>query len=182
MRGALGVDAGRCRGEPTHCVHDVLAEQRGAVVAIGRHALERPIENPLQFGWPVRVREHIAEPHRVVGEPLDHGFLCAICLERQSAGEHAEEHQRKRIDVAATVQHVAGELLGTHVFRRTDHEAGLSDLLSFLPRHRLCDAEVHDLDDVVAAAAGCDHDVVGLEIPVDDPEIVSRLERFGCLL
>ena len=50
-----------------------------------------------------------------------------------------------------------------------------------LLRHHARDAEVHDLHVVGAGARFRQHDVVGLEIPMEDAEPVSGAERVGRL-
>ena len=73
------------------------------------------------------------------------------------------------------------ELLGAHVLGRADDEPGLRHLLRIVALHRLRDAEVDDLHAVRAVARLRDHDVVGLEIAMDDAHVVRGVERVGRL-
>ena len=73
---------------------------------------------------------------------------------------------------------VARELLGAHVIRRPDDVSRLRHFLRLVAR-RLGDAEVDDFDEVVAVARLRDHDVVRLEIAVDNSHVVSDGERLA---
>ena len=76
-------------------------------------------------------------------------------------------------------------LLGCHVLGRAEHRSDVGDsravLLLAVDRDDLGDAEVDDLDEVAAAVAGDDKDVVGLEVAVNDALFVGRAERLGQL-
>ena len=71
-------------------------------------------------------------------------------------------------------------MLGTHVLGRPDHQSRLRHLLRGIVRD-FGDAEVDDLHEIGPVAAARDHDVVGLEIAMDDPHVVRDGKCVGCL-
>ena len=89
--------------------------------------------------------------------------------------EHLVQHAGQAVDVAARV-HVAAprRLLGAHVGRRADREAGLGQLLGAGRAQRAGDAEVGD-DRLVAV----EEDVLGLDVTVDDAAAVRVGQRAG---
>ena len=87
------------------------------------------------------------------------------------AGEHLVEHEPEREDVGAMVERLAHDLLGRHVLRRAQQDAGLR-LHRRLVQAR--DAEVHDLH----APVGEHHDVAGLHVAVHDAALVRDRERL----
>jgi hypothetical protein len=93
--------------------------------------------------------------------------MFSFAREGELTGKHLEGHQRQGVLVALTAQRLASELLGAHVIGRAKDEACLGYLLP-VARHCLGDSEVHDLDQVAAIARATDHDILGLEIPVND--------------
>ena len=99
--------------------------------------------------------------HRVGG-----GFS----LEGPLAAQHLVEHGAERKDVGAMVDGQAAHLLGRHVAERPEHGAGVglhvgdAGFLRRRRRDRLGETEVEDLDVIVAP----DHDVLGLQIAMDD--------------
>jgi hypothetical protein len=107
--------------------------------------------------------------HRVAPRPL----------EGQAAGEHLVEDDAERVEVGRRGRLLPQRLLGRHVLRRAEHGAlgGERGLL-----HQAGEAEVEDLDEVLAAAAIEEVDVVGLEVAVDDAEVVGAGERGADLL
>ena len=79
------------------------------------------------------------------------------------------------------VELIARELLGAHVLRCAERDAGGRQVLPTLGLHRLGDPEVHDLDPIAAVVLSPDHDVLGLQVTVDNAEQVSGGERVGNL-
>ena len=93
-----------------------------------------------------------------------------------------EQQHAHRIDVAARIERLAARLFGRHVLGRTDDHALRGHARRTRPTlEELRDAEVADLHDVVRAAfvvlALEDHDVLGLEVTMDDAEVVRDRER-----
>ena len=95
-------------------------------------------------------------------------------MEGRLPGEELVEDAGEREDVAAAVDLlVAAGLLGAHVGRGAHHHAGRGQLLVHLA-HRARDAEVGHQHPIVL-----EHDVVGLDVPVDDALLVRVGERRG---
>ncbi len=103
-------------------------------------------------------------------------LLGAGAGERAVAGEQLVEHHAERVDVAALV-HLVGrraELLGRRV----------QELAEERPAHRQSggagddfgDAEVDELDHGLAELVPGHHDVVGRNVPVDDPLAMEEAE------
>ena len=95
--------------------------------------------------------------------------------ERDLSGEHGEGDEAQRVDVGADVEWLAGELLGTHVFRGPDRHPHGRDGLPTSPG-RLGDSEVHQLHELPAVGIPRDENVVRLEVAVDDSALVRRGE------
>ncbi len=94
-----------------------------------------------------------------------------VALERDAPGRHLVEDDPERVEVGAGVDGLALDLLRAHVFRRPDHDPGPGDALLL---ERAGDAEIHDVD----AAALVDHDVLRLEVAVDDAVAVGLGQAF----
>ena len=109
------------------------------------------------------------------GGNLLHDVLVAdgegiLTVERHATGETLVGHDAQRINVAATVERLRLGLLGTHVVRRADRHSGPGQLAA---RRRLRDAEVGDHRVPVLI----EHDVVGLDVAMDDFLLVGVGER-----
>ena len=89
----------------------------------------------------------------------------ALRLERSLAGQHLVENAAETVHVAPAVDHTAGDLLGTHVRRRSDPQPCGSDLLAVVVIvDGLGDAEVDDLDDLAGVVDAREHHVVRLQV------------------
>ena len=92
--------------------------------------------------------------------------------ERKSAGEHSEEDDAERIDVAGGAGGQAGRLLRRDVRRGAEHRAGFGE------RARVAhpgNAEVGDL----GAFLRVEQDVRGLQVAVHEPALVGMCEAGG---
>ena len=90
--------------------------------------------------------------------------------ERQRAGQQAIEEHTDRIEIRASIDFLAEDLLGRHVRRRA-HQAEVHGLL--LGAEDPGDSEVHDLDRAFVGH----HDVGRLDVTVDDAGAMRMLER-----
>jgi len=98
------------------------------------------------------------------------------------AGQHRVHQRAQRVDVRAGVDLVAADLLGRH-------EVGRADDLGLVgrPARRLVagaelgQAEVEHLGEVAAAGGAGDQHVLGLEVAVDDAEVVGLDQRAADL-
>ena len=94
-------------------------------------------------------------------------------VERQAAGHGFVEQDSHRVDIGTDVDLLTAKLLGRHVVRGSDDDAFARErAFSDVGAHDLADAEVHELDDQVAARLTHDHGVVGLDVAVDGPGVV----------
>ena len=98
-----------------------------------------------------------------------------VALERHTARHHLEEDDPQRIDIRALVDLLPLDLLRRHVLRRPDHHPGARDPF---PPERPGDPEVHDPGVPVLVH----HDVLGLQVAVDDPEVMGLRQAFAHLL
>ena len=114
------------------------------------------------FAWP-RIDE------LALGDPLEH-LVRVLALERQLADGELVEHDADGEHVGAEVERPALDVLGRHVRRRAEQLAGHGQPLEV---DHVRDAEVHQLHDAV----GPDHDVLGLDVAVQDAAGVRVGER-----
>ena len=104
-----------------------------------------------------------------VGDPAEH-LVRVATRERQGAGGQLVEHDADREQVGARVDRLAADQLRRHVGRAAEQLAGHRQLLVI---DDLGDAEVHQLE----AAVVPDHHVLGLDVTVDDADLVCVTER-----
>ena len=99
-----------------------------------------------------------------------------LAAERHAAGEQFEDDDPERVDVAPEVDGLAAGLLRAHVLGAA-HDVAPGGSRGSLARHPLRDPEVHHL----GRAVSVDHHVERLQVAVDDPDAVDRLEAVGDL-
>ena len=87
-----------------------------------------------------------------------------VALVRRRAGEHVIGRHAERIDVAAAIERPALDLLGAHVERRSHRHADLREIQTAVALH----ARQPEVGHLHLAAAG-EHDVLRLDVAVDDP-------------
>ena len=169
-----------------------LAARRGAAARatrrpVGRRAARFQCAPQCVGGRPASLRLLLERAHDAGGEIVGTGGRLVLevwCLlgdlfeqqprnrrrrERQLSGEHLVPHDTQTVDVGPPVDlAIAGRLLGTHVVRRADRDAGGGQRAR--PRRRgerLGDAEVGEDR---SAAAPLQQDVVGFDVAMDDAE------------
>jgi len=91
---------------------------------------------------------------------------------RRRPSEHLEEHAAHRVEVAAPVHRVAHRLLGAHVGRRPDDDPGLGQAPAVSGAQPQRDAEIRHQGRILVQ-----HDVLGLDVPVDEAAPVGVVER-----
>ena len=104
----------------------------------------------------------------------------ALPREWRNAGEHLVEQDAERVKIGARVHRFAAHLLRRHVGERSDQVVaalGGRDGLRRVVEDGSREPEVEDLGD----AARRDHHVRGLEVAVDDAEVVRGIECRGHL-
>ena len=128
------------------------------------------------------------ERRRLRGEDGRDEARLALPLERPAARRHLVEHGAEGEQVAARVGRLPLELLRCHVLHRPDHRpfggqrAGVRRCGREAgdPRRRFRVSPRQPEVEELGAGAG-QHDVAGLEVAVDDPLPVRRVERAGDL-
>ena len=90
------------------------------------------------------------------------------------AGDHFVHDDSEGVDVRAGVHLLEIDLLGRHVLRRSEHDSRSGHAVGV---HEPGQPEVHDPD----IALPVDHDVLGLEVAVDDAQPVGLGQAFGDL-
>ena len=111
---------------------------------------------------------------------LEENRGCERAIERHFAGEHLEQDDADRVEVASPIDGGSRCLLGRHVVGRADRNAGGRELRGLVERFR--DAEVHELHHALAILGVGQHDVVRLQIAMDDAVPVNRRQRRRHLL
>ncbi len=103
------------------------------------------------------------------------------------AGEHLVDQAADGVDVGAGIGRAPRRLLGGHVLRRPHGHprvgepppqiaVGVLLVLDVGVLAALGDPEVEHLDEVLLPVAGQDEDVLRLDVPVDDVDLVRRLD------
>ena len=154
-----------------------LQERGGGREAVLARLLHRLHHRLLQRQRHVDGRVDVADARRRVREVHRDDLDLVLGLERAAARQHLEQDHAGGVDVGARVDRLAQRLLGRQVFGRAEDDARLRERLA--PRLRLGhlrDAEVEDLDDLALPVALDQHDVLGLEVAMDDAGGVRVLE------
>ncbi len=117
----------------------------------------------------------------LVDDPVEHRL--DLAGERRLAEQALVEHHAEREDVGARVDLVrARHLLGTEVGDRADERARMRDPRELALERRASEPEVHDANPhAVALGRSPDHEVLGLDVAVDDALRVAVRERVGDL-
>jgi hypothetical protein len=106
--------------------------------------------------------------------------MVVLVPEWADAGQHLVGHGAQRIDVAAMVVALAADALGRQVVGGAHHPLlGRGVLGRLLGADQAGDAEVDHLDHAAAPAGRGQHDVVGLDVEVDDPLLVRGAQRLA---
>ena len=147
-------------------LHDRVA----ILLRLGHRARDHGVEPGGEVG-PLR-----GQPRRRLDEVRVDERRLGRRLERRLAAEALVEHAAERVEVGAAVDRLALELLGGGVLERADEEARLRQTRR---GHLLRDPEVAQVD---ALRRLRDEDVRRLDVPVDEPAVVRRVERARDLL
>ncbi len=153
-----------------------VGERLDRLVAILHPQRHPAVDHLLQPRRPRDVRIGLGQSLGLPREARLQYLARSLRVERRRPREHAEEDERERVEVAPPIERLSRELLGAHVFRGPDHQPGPGHLLVggiHHPRH----AEVDDLDEVAPVAVAPEHHIVGLEVAMDDLEVVRRGQR-----
>ncbi len=118
-------------------------------------------------------------PHRL-RQLVDDAIEDRLHLAREGglAREAFVEHRPERVDVRAPVERPRRDLLGAEIDDGPDQRPGLGQAI--LAR-REGEAEIHDPGPDVAGVVARGHDVLGLDVAVDDAAGVAVIERVGDL-
>ena len=117
-------------------------------------------------------RDHLVDLAGFLGrglDLLDGDADGGVAVKGQGAREHFIEHDAHGVDVRLLVGVLAARLLGADIVDRADGLVGHGDGFKLGDAG---DAEVHDLDGAVAE----DHDVLRLDVTVDDAALMRMLQ------
>ena len=118
-----------------------------------------------------------AECRRLRGEAFDQYGGRRGTSERRLTGEQFVQDRRQPVDVGLGAQlPLARRLLGTHVCGRSDRRTRPGQAIVALVGPDPGDAEVGQ-----QRVPAAQHDVLGLEIPMEDPVLVCILQSPGHL-
>ena len=103
--------------------------------------------------------------------------------EGQLPGEHLKHQHPQRIEVTTAIQALCLRLLGTHVLRSTTDNARISHSGgsggAHLPVKELGRSKVEDFAEFVSIRILGDHDVLGLDVAVNDIVGVSLCQGMA---
>ena len=97
---------------------------------------------------------------------LDQNRRRGHVVERNVAGEHLVQNHAKRIQVAARIDGFAFRLFRRHVLRRSERIARHRELGRLI--EGFGDAKVDELRDLLAVFGRREHDVVRLQVAMND--------------
>ena len=122
---------------------------------------------------------HVGQARGRLVQVGEHDGQLAVASERRRAGEALVEQAAERVDVCAPVDLAALDLLGRHVSDRANEAALAGQAADGGDMARK--PEVADVG-VLAFLFLPDEDVSRLDVPVDEPGLVRRVERRRHLL
>ena len=173
-------DAGLGRGEAArravgrdHRSAERRGELVGALEAADRVFLERLHRDLDEALGDVALGGDHARIRRRQREVHEHHLRGRVGLEREAAREQLEEDHADGVEIAAGVDRIAAALLGRHVVGGAADDARARDVGRADLGLHLREAEVDDLHEVAAGPHGLDDDVLGLQIAVNDVEVVG---------
>ncbi len=153
------------REDPLERARQGVAHLRRRLPAGAALAGQRAHDHGLERRRDLAGRDH-ARRERVLRDPLADERRRVVAGEGRAAGDRLVDHEADGEQVAPGVARLAGRLLGAHVARGPDH-ARAREAAALAGRREVAragQAEVEEPDVVVVP----DHDVVGLEVAVDD--------------
>ena len=153
-------------------------ERHGTRVALARRLRQR-LQDDLAHLRRERVLRHLLRGRRRVVHVRGEHRDCGRRLERHHARHHLVQNDPERVEVRAPVELLGLRLLRAQVLRRAVHHAVLRQLRLVRARRLLDlgDPKVEDLHKLSNAPEVAQHDVVRLEVSVDDAELVGLVQR-----
>ena len=163
----------RCRGRgrdqrrdgrrPLQRFAQALLQLTDASIAPDRIRVERPFDHAHEVLW--HVRPQVTERLTTATSVRLLQLLHRRGDDRVFPGDEVEEHDADAIEIALDRRLLTAEDLGRQIERCPDETAGTGE--------RLAGPEVHEDD----AAPGLAHDVLSLDVAVQQPGAVNRRER-----
>src|SRR5215204_7038195 len=117
-------------------------------------------------------------------QPGDHCLLGTFAGEGQLAGEQLEGKYCQRVDITSAIQRLPSDLFRTHEFRRPKHDTGsreLDDIRSGAPLLGQTEVHNHCSEAIWRLRLRDQHDILGLEIAVDDLKLVGMRKALADL-
>ena len=168
---------GLCLGQLAEPAEGLFRRLEAVLAALLEEAVDEGLERGGRGG---AAGEH-AEGRRRVAE-VHGGDAKGVVVEEGGAATQAlVEEDTERVEVRARVDLHGLDLLGRHVLRGSEDGACLGEVGALAGCRLLGEAEVDETGDLLAVLAGHQHDVVGLEIPVDEAPLVGGAEAAGDL-
>ncbi len=167
-----GIDAGDLplqRGQVVLQGGQVGGQGLRVGVAVGGILLQAAVDDPDQRLGHERVR--VAGVRGGFVPVLDGHRERRLAFEGDLPGDHLEQDDPDRVEVGAGIHLAQLDLLGGHVLGRAEHDARPGDAVGLQEAGQ---SEVHDPGPPVVV----DHDVLGLEVAVDDPDPVGFGQAF----
>src|ERR1051326_4450614 len=151
-------------------LEQALGELRRGLPAIPNALAHRLFDDLVQ-----RERDGVGQRRRVALDDRGEDVERRLADERRVAGEHLVEHDADGVDVGARVDdRLAAHLFGREVVERAGERAGAVQRIGGVAAAgERGHAEVEDFH----AAVATQHDVLGLDVAMNDPRLVRRGER-----
>ena len=114
---------------------------------------------------------------RIIAHDRDQNLGHRATRKRELTGDHFVEDDPHGEQITARIHAIATRLLRAHVMRRPDDRALLGQWPSFgLRASQVRDPEVEDFNKILLRARALDHQVIGLEIAVNDALMMHRVQ------
>jgi hypothetical protein len=142
-------------------------------------ALQRLPDHAVELGRHLHSRVPSFERQGVLGEALEDEAVLVLGVEGRQPRDHLVDHEGQGVEVAPVVEVRAcghAGLLGRAVLELAHEHPHLGDLQVGVHFERPREPEVDDLQPELAVLVLRDHQVVGREVPMDDPDRVDGVQ------
>ena len=158
-----------------------LEEILGAVIALLGELVQALQDHGLERRRHVDTRGDLGGPRGGIIQVLVQDRELVLPTEWELPCQDVVQDHAERVEITARLSPVTLCLLGAHELRGPEDRASLG-LRTVIIVGDLGDPEVEDLDDVSPPRPGHQHDVIGLEVPVNHAILVSERQDTATLL